>query len=75
MCKEMAYFILVPVLFSSLWLYSPSLGLGRLHETFRFISVTRSRTIGRTPWTGDQVVTRPLLTARVIVMMMEKLVQ
>jgi hypothetical protein len=46
-----------------LWLYSPSMGLGRLHETFRFISVTRSRTVGRTPWTGDQLVARPLLTA------------
>jgi hypothetical protein len=33
----------------SLWLYSPILGLGRLHETFRFITVTRSRTVGRTP--------------------------
>jgi hypothetical protein len=28
-----------------------------------FISVTRFRTVGRTPWTGDQLVTRPLLTA------------
>jgi hypothetical protein len=46
-----------------LWLYSPILGLGRLHETFRFISVTRCRTVGRTPWTGDQLVARPLLTA------------
>jgi hypothetical protein len=45
------------------WLYSPILGLGRLHETFRFISVTRSRTVGRTPWTGDQLVAWPLLTA------------
>jgi hypothetical protein len=35
-------------------------GLGRLHETFRFTSVTRSRTVGRTPWTGDQLVARPL---------------
>jgi hypothetical protein len=34
-----------------------------LHETFRFISVTRSRAIGSTPWTGDQLVARPLLTA------------
>jgi hypothetical protein len=57
-----------------LWLYSPILGLGRLHETFRFISVSRSRTVGRTPWTGDQVVAKPLLTARVI-LMMEKLVE
>jgi hypothetical protein len=40
----------------SLRLYSPILGLGRLHETFRFISVTISRTISRTPWTGDQLV-------------------
>jgi hypothetical protein len=45
-----------------LWLYSPILGLGRLHETFRFISVTRFRTVGWTPWTGDQLVARPLLT-------------
>jgi hypothetical protein len=29
---------------------------------FRFISVTRSRTVGRTPWTGDQLVAMPLLT-------------
>jgi hypothetical protein len=42
------------------WLYSPILGHGRLHETFRFISVTRSRTASRTPWTGDQLVARPL---------------
>jgi hypothetical protein len=46
-----------------LWLYSLILGLGRLLETFHFISVTRSRTVGRTPWTGDQIVARPLLTA------------
>jgi hypothetical protein len=46
-----------------LWRYSPILGLARLHETFRFISVTRSRRVGRTPWTGDQLVARPLLTA------------
>jgi hypothetical protein len=39
------------------------LGIGRHHETFRFISVTRSRTVGRTPWMGDQIVARPLLTA------------
>jgi hypothetical protein len=44
-----------------LWLYSPILGLGSLHETFRFISITRSRTVIRTPWTGDQLVARPLL--------------
>jgi hypothetical protein len=34
----------------------PNSGLGRLHKTFRFTSVTRSRTVGRTPWTGDQLV-------------------
>jgi hypothetical protein len=38
----------------------PNSGLGRLHETFRFTSVTRSRTVGRTTWTGDQLVARPL---------------
>jgi hypothetical protein len=54
-------FNLISVLFF-LWLYSPILGLGRLHETFRFISISRSRTVGRTPWTGDQLVARPLLT-------------
>jgi hypothetical protein len=46
-----------------LWLYSPILGLGRLHETFRLISVTRIMTVGSTPWMGDQLVTRTLLTA------------
>jgi hypothetical protein len=62
--------------FFPLWLYSLILGLGRLHETCRFISVTRSRTVSRTPWTSEQLVARPLLTARVIVMMMmEKLVE
>jgi hypothetical protein len=51
------------IIFFFLWLYSPILGLGRLHQTFRFISVTRSRTVGWTPWTSDQLVARPLLTA------------
>jgi hypothetical protein len=55
--------VVVWYIFSPLWLYSPILGLGRLHETFRLISVTRSRTVGRTPWTGDQLVARPLLNA------------
>jgi hypothetical protein len=45
------YFVVL-LLFFPLWLYSPILGLGLLHETFRFISVTRSRTDSRTPWTG-----------------------
>jgi hypothetical protein len=38
----------------------PNSGLGRLHETFRFTSVTRSRTVGSTPWTGDELVARTL---------------
>jgi hypothetical protein len=46
--------------FFFLWLYSTILGLGRLHETFCFTSVTRSRTVGRTSWMGDQFVARPL---------------
>jgi hypothetical protein len=39
----------------------PNSGIGRLHETFRFTSVTISRTDGRTPWTGDQLVARALI--------------
>jgi hypothetical protein len=41
----------------------PNAGLGRIHETFRFTSVTWSRTVGslgRTTWTGEQLVARPL---------------
>jgi hypothetical protein len=33
----------------------PNSGLGRFHETFR---LSRSRAVGRTPWTGDQLVAR-----------------
>jgi hypothetical protein len=51
------------IFFFPLWLYSPILDLGRLHDIFRFISVTKSRTVSRAPWTGDQLVARPLLTA------------
>jgi beta-lactamase regulating signal transducer with metallopeptidase domain len=36
-----------------LWLYSPLLALGRFFSFFIFY------TVGRTPWTGDQPVTRP----------------
>jgi hypothetical protein len=43
--------------FPSRWLYSP---VTRPHETFRFTSVTRSRTVCRTPWMGDQLFARPL---------------
>jgi hypothetical protein len=38
----------------------PNLGLDSLHETFRLTSVTGSRTLGRTPLAGDQLVVRPL---------------
>jgi hypothetical protein len=31
----------------------PNSVLDRLHESFRFTSVARSTTVGRTPWTGD----------------------
>jgi hypothetical protein len=49
--------------FFFLWLYSQILGLSRLHETFRLISVARFRTVDWTPWTGDQLFASPLLTA------------
>jgi hypothetical protein len=45
------------VLSLSLWLYSP-LNLGR------FFSFLILYTVGRTPWTGDQPVARPLPTQR-----------
>jgi hypothetical protein len=38
----------------------PNSSLGPLHKTFRFTSVTGSRTVVRTSWTGDQLVVRPL---------------
>jgi hypothetical protein len=41
-----------------LWLYSPLLDLGR------FFSFLILHTVGRTPWTGDQAVARPLPTHR-----------
>jgi hypothetical protein len=41
-----------------LWLYSPLLGLGHFFSFFIFYTVCR------TPWTGDQLVTRPLPTYR-----------
>jgi hypothetical protein len=56
-------YIYILYIFFFLWLYSPILGLGRLHETFHFISISRSRTVGRTAWTGDQLVARLLLNA------------
>jgi hypothetical protein len=34
----------------------PNSGLGRHHENFRFTTVTRSRTVGRTPRTDDRLV-------------------
>jgi hypothetical protein len=41
-----------------LWLCSPLLDLGR------FFSFLTLYTVGRTPWTGDQPVARPLSTHR-----------
>jgi hypothetical protein len=41
-----------------LWLYSPLLGLGR------FFSFLILYTVGRTPWTEDQPIARPLPTHR-----------
>jgi hypothetical protein len=41
-----------------LWLYSPLLGTGRF---FNFLMVY---IVGRTPWTGDQPVARPVCTHR-----------
>jgi hypothetical protein len=38
----------------------PNSGPGRFHETFHFTSVTRSRTVSRTAWMGDQLITGPL---------------
>jgi hypothetical protein len=69
------HFVLDPCEFFPLWLYTQILGLDRLHETFRFISVSRSRIVGRTPWMDDQLIAMPMLTDRVNVMMMEKLVE
>jgi membrane protein DedA with SNARE-associated domain len=40
------------------WLYSPLLNLGR------FFSFLILYTVGRTPWTGDQLLARPLSTHR-----------
>jgi hypothetical protein len=47
-------------IFLSFLALQPNSDLGHLHGTFRFTSVTRSRSVGRTPWTGDQLVARPL---------------
>jgi hypothetical protein len=41
-----------------LWFYSPLLGIGR------FLSFLILYTVGRTPWTGDRPVVRPLPTHR-----------
>jgi hypothetical protein len=41
------------------WLYSPLLGPGCF---FRFVTLHR---VGKTPWTGDQPVARPLPTQRI----------
>jgi hypothetical protein len=57
-CPNIKMTILLPIFFPLA--LQPNSGLGRLHKTFRFTSVTRSRTVGRTPWTDDQLVARPL---------------
>jgi hypothetical protein len=43
-----------------LWLYIPIQALAVSMKLTDFTSVTRFRTVGRTPWTGDQLVARPL---------------
>jgi hypothetical protein len=37
-------------------------GVWGIHETFRFTSVSLSGTVGRTPWTSDQLIARPTYT-------------
>jgi hypothetical protein len=54
--ESVGHFHQWPISVSSLWLYSPLLDLGR---SFSFSLVC---TVSRTPWTGDQSVTRPLTT-------------
>jgi hypothetical protein len=49
---------LLPNLSIYLWLFSPLLDLGR------FFSFLILYTVGRTPWTGDQPVAKPLSTHR-----------
>jgi hypothetical protein len=46
------------LLSSLLWIFNPLLSLGRFLSFFIFY------TVGRTPWTGDQPVARPLPTHR-----------
>jgi hypothetical protein len=58
--KSEAFFYLTQEILSPLAL-QPNLALGHLHETFRFISVTKYKTVGRIPWEGDQLVARILL--------------
>jgi hypothetical protein len=57
MCKATILFCFFPVA------PQPNFAPSPLHEISHSISVTRSRTVGSTPWTGDQLVARPLLTA------------
>jgi hypothetical protein len=42
------------------WRYSPNLGLGLPPWNFISLRFSRSQTVGRTPWAGDQLVARPL---------------
>jgi hypothetical protein len=42
--------------------FSAPTGAWGIHETSHFTSVSLSRTVGRTPWTSDQLIARPLPT-------------
>jgi hypothetical protein len=53
--SNLSYYFYTIIIF---WLYGPFLGLGS------FFSFLILYTVGRTPWTGDQPVARPLLTHR-----------
>jgi hypothetical protein len=53
----------------------PNCGLWPPPLNFPLHFGARSRTVGRTPWTGDQLVVRSLLTAPDDCLMMEKLVE
>jgi hypothetical protein len=52
--------LLVVVVVVVVWLYSPLLNLGR------FLSSLILQTVGKTPWTGDQLVASPLPAQRTV---------
>jgi hypothetical protein len=51
-------YILPQISFFFLWLYNTIQALAASMELS--VPLTRSRTVGRTPWTGDHLVARPL---------------